>query len=105
MTKQGISKNVLGFLSVVACLVYQLVNWKVMANECGIISIPRGLTIEENQTKKGVWPFAAALYEKKESRLLCGGTLISTRHILTGNKLKKTLNSHVKVSLSPIDTT
>lgn len=54
---------------------------QVVANECGTINIPKGLSIEElNQNR----PFAVAIYEIKESRTVCGGTLISKKHVLTG---------------------
>lgn len=49
-------------------------------NECGTIKIPT----EGNQTHKGFWPFAVAIYEIKEHKHLCGGTLISRKHVLTG---------------------
>lgn len=58
---------------------------KTIENECGTINIPKGLSIDENQTLKGFWPFAVAIYEIKEHRLFCGGTLISKKHVLTGD--------------------
>lgn len=65
-------------------VVLDLVNWQATAIECGTINIPKGLTIEGNQTRKGFWPFAVSLYEIKYSQIFCGGTLISKKHVLTG---------------------
>ncbi len=61
-----------------------VVNSQSISNECGRINIPKGLTIQNNQTRKGFWPFAVAIYEIKEYKLFCGGTLISRQHVLTG---------------------
>lgn len=89
MIIQGISLNQVNLLkfsllSIYASLVCQLINVQVVANECGTADFPRGLKVVRNQTMKGVWPFAAVLYEVKESRFFCGGTLITNKHVLTG---------------------
>ncbi|KAJ6636229.1 Chymotrypsin-C [Pseudolycoriella hygida] len=56
---------------------------KVSADECGSIQFPPELLIESKQTRKGFWPFAVAIYGIKESRVFCGGSIISKKHILT----------------------
>lgn len=73
----GVFMFVLGF-------VLNLQNSLANASGCGTINFPKGLSIEANQTQKGFWPFTVAIYEVKEYRLFCGGTLISKKHVLTG---------------------
>lgn len=51
-----------------------------------------GMTAERiirgKETVQGQYPFLAALFELVESqrRFFCGGTLISSNHVLTGKK-------------------
>lgn len=47
-----------------------------------------GLVIRGNGTRRGEFPFLCALYDIEEDEIFCGGTLITTKHVLTG----KTLN-------------
>lgn len=76
----GVFIFVLGF----ALNLVNLVNSQSIGEQCGRINFPKGLSIEGNQTRIGFWPFSAAIYEIKEYRLFCGGTLISKKHVLTG---------------------
>lgn len=48
-----------------------------------------GLVIRGNRTKRGEFPFLCALYDIEEDEIFCGGTLITTKHVLTGKTLKK----------------
>lgn len=84
-------------LSLLGIVVGLVLNCEAMTDECGTVNIPRGLKIEANQTRKGVWPFATALYEVKGSRLLCGGSLISTKHVLTGIKSERNITLYVAI--------
>lgn len=52
--------------------------------DCGTIKFPAGLTVERNQTHAGFWPFAVGIVEIEDNRLFCAGTLISRKHVLTG---------------------
>lgn len=49
------------------------------------------------ETDRGQWPFIAALYHTNKSEYFCGGTLISSRHILTGKN-----DEIVVVQLNPL---
>lgn len=40
--------------------------------------------LQANYDRVMDWPFLAALYRTDHSKFFCGGTLISSRHILTG---------------------
>lgn len=55
--------------------------------ECGRVNVTKPLIRGGNVTHRGEWPFIVALYEVSPSKYICGGTLISDRHVLTGNKL------------------
>lgn len=50
--------------------------------ECGIVDYVRPVILGGSETKKGEWPFIAAI--QKGSKYICGGTIIAVRHILTG---------------------
>lgn len=85
MSKQITHIKFINFLGVFTIgLVLNTVNLNAIANECGTVSISRGLSIERNKTYEGSWPFAVAIYEIEAYKLFCGGTLISRRHVLTG---------------------
>lgn len=51
---------------------------------CGMTEYVRRLISRGTETERGEFPFLTALYIIKESRFHCGGTLISSRHVLTG---------------------
>lgn len=38
-----------------------------------------------DETSRGDWPFMASLFEVETQKFFCGGTLISQKHVLTGN--------------------
>lgn len=54
----------------------------VCTTECGIVDYVRPVILGGSETKKGEWPFIAAI--QKGSKYICGGTIIAIRHILTG---------------------
>ncbi|KAG4072226.1 hypothetical protein HA402_005948 [Bradysia odoriphaga] len=49
--------------------------------ECGTVNFVRPAILGGNETIKGEWPFIVAVYNR--STYICGGTIISYRHILT----------------------
>lgn len=56
--------------------------------ECGSVTksdIP--LVLNGEQSRRGDWPFIAALY-KKPYKFYCGGTVVSTKHVLTGRSVE-----------------
>lgn len=56
------------------------------SSKCGQISYGSGLVQGGSASRKGQWPFAVAVYSEKEEEknFICGGSLISSRHVLTG---------------------
>lgn len=55
----------------------------VCTNETDMDSVDRIML--GTVTSKGDWPFLAALFYGNEQNFFCGGTIISVRHVLTGN--------------------
>lgn len=53
--------------------------------ECGTVEVIHPFIIPGTPTLRGQWPFIAALYAVHPSKYFCGGTLISSKHVLTGN--------------------
>jgi hypothetical protein len=43
----------------------------------------------ENQTQFNSWPYLIALRSKPTNSTFCGGSLISSRHIITGESLRQ----------------
>lgn len=54
--------------------------------ECGNVNVINDLIRGGNETVKGAWPFAVVLYRVNSTVPLCGGTLISRKHVLTGTQ-------------------
>lgn len=55
--------------------------------ECGQVKFIKGLVIGGTESKRGQWPFLVALHNMKRDSFFCGGSLITSQHVLTG-KLK-----------------
>lgn len=56
--------------------------------QCGTVRDVRlPLILGGNQTIRGQWPFVVALHKGEVFEYICGGTLISTKHVLTGKDL------------------
>lgn len=53
-------------------------------NTCGKSKSYSGLISGGNETKKGEFPFLAALYDLEIAQVFCGGSLITTRDVITG---------------------
>lgn len=54
---------------------------------CGQISYGSGLVHGGHESRKGQWPFSAAINNDK-NKFHCGGNLISSRHVLTSKILQ-----------------
>lgn len=86
MTKQqqiNFSRFTLIGIAVVCIQMYH-----VSGTECGTVSQKFTFSsriLGGESVSRGDWPFIAALYRVEHSEYFCGGTLISNKHILTGN--------------------
>lgn len=65
--------------------------------ECGKVLYSSGFAIGGNQTERGQWPFLVALYNVEYEDFFCGGSLITSKHVLTGDRPVKTKLSLLKV--------
>lgn len=75
-------------ISVCVVLVGMFQIYQVSGIECGTLNVIPDLMRGGNETVKGAWPFLVALhyYQIDGSKILkCSGTLISKKHVLTGN--------------------
>lgn len=54
--------------------------------ECGKVAFPGGFVKGGNETKRGQWPFLVALHHLESKRFFCAGSLITSQHVLTGEK-------------------
>lgn len=61
-----------------------LQHYHVFSLECGRVDVTIPLIRAGNATLRGEWPFIVALYKVRPVAYICGGTLISNRHVLTG---------------------
>lgn len=59
---------------------------KCDASKCGFSDEESGLIIGGTKTPRGKWPWLVALFVVEENKFFCGATLISDRHILSGDK-------------------
>lgn len=73
-------------LSVSVALVCQLHLYQASDIECGTVDFTRPIIEGGSPTIRGDWPFIATLRNVEQSEYFCGGTLISTKHVLTGNE-------------------
>jgi hypothetical protein len=55
---------------------------------CGSRNPPESTIIKGTDVKKGDFPWQAAIYDSKTKKLICGGTVLSDRLILTGEFCK-----------------
>lgn len=68
--------------TVILCL---LRGCQVSGIECGRVKFGFGLVRGGSVAERSEWPFIAALYEARPTKYICGGTLISNKHVLTGD--------------------
>jgi secreted trypsin-like serine protease len=52
--------------------------------ECGEVQVGVGYIAGGNFSTKGQWPWLASLHYNKNGRYFCGSSIISKRHLLTG---------------------
>lgn len=55
-----------------------------IAQECGNIKYSSELIFGGKYAKRGQWPWLCTLHDSDSDEFFCGSTLISTRHVLTG---------------------
>lgn len=60
----------------------QLQVYRVSTLDCGTVNFVRPTVSGGSATIKGEWPFIVSI--QKRSEYICGGTIISNKHILTG---------------------
>lgn len=51
--------------------------------DCGVVSYRKGFVKSGRDTKHGQWPFLVALVLTLNGNFFCGGSLISSKHVLT----------------------
>lgn len=61
--------------------------------ECGQSYFAPNRMANGIETERGEWPFLVALKQISKQRLFCGGSLITSQHVLTG---KNFIQSHLK---------
>lgn len=70
---------------------------KYLYPNCGkTIFVGAGLIYGGNQSKKNQWPWFASLYDRKnQNNFFCGASVITKRHLLSGelDKIKKILRT------------
>ncbi|KAJ6642104.1 Platelet glycoprotein V [Pseudolycoriella hygida] len=57
--------------------------YRVNGLNCGRVKLMREVIRNGNKTVRGEWPFIAALFEVNPVQYICGGTVISNKHVLT----------------------
>lgn len=57
---------------------------EVQGQECGKVNFIEQRILGGIETSRGQWPFLAALYHADKSNFFCGSTVISAKHVLTG---------------------
>lgn len=67
---------------VVLIAVFQI--YAVNGIECGIVGVIHDLIHRGDEAIKGAWPFAVVISKISDNQTICGGTLISKKHVLTG---------------------
>jgi len=54
------------------------------AQECGQVKYSAGLIINGTEVRRGEFPFLVAIKTVKDQKFICGGSLITKTHALTG---------------------
>lgn len=55
------------------------------SSSCGKRSGVVGTIFGGAEVKKNSWPWIVALYNRPQKKFFCAGTLISQKHVLSGN--------------------
>lgn len=72
---------------ILALTTYEVSGREMTSIQCGTANFTRELIWYGNKTERGEWPFLTALFkvkEEEENEFFCGGTLVSSKHVLTG---------------------
>lgn len=56
----------------------------VVSQECGIVKYSSELIFGGTYAKRGQWPWLCTLHDSASEEFFCGSTLISARHVVTG---------------------
>jgi secreted trypsin-like serine protease len=56
----------------------------VEAQECGNVKYVSGLIYGGTYAQRGQWPWLCAIHDTTSDEFFCGSTLISKKHVLTG---------------------
>ncbi|KAJ6642105.1 Chymotrypsin-C, partial [Pseudolycoriella hygida] len=70
-------------ITLVGAALCLLQTYRVNGWNCGKVKLMREVVRNGNRTVRGEWPFIAALFEVDPVQYICGGTLISNKHVLT----------------------
>lgn len=54
------------------------------AQDCGNVKYSSELIFGGKYAKRGQWPWLCTLHDQESDEFFCGSTLISTRHVVTG---------------------
>lgn len=54
-------------------------------DDCGKVSFSSGFVIGGTKSKRGQWPFLVAVFNLETNKFFCGGNLITSKNVLTGN--------------------
>jgi secreted trypsin-like serine protease len=69
---------------VILLSIFLQVSSTVCQNYCGKVSVPTGLVVYGEETLPGEFPFLVALYKFENDKFFCAGSLITRRHVLSG---------------------
>lgn len=86
LKKSNTKVNIENFtlISVLFLLVNLLQIFQVHCTECGKVNSIEDLIIDGTKSIIERWPFVVVIHQLNNSEYLCGGTLISMKHILSG---------------------
>lgn len=54
------------------------------AQECGVVKVAVPFIAGGDYAERGQWPWLAPLFLKEKDKFFCGSTIISKRHLLSG---------------------
>ena len=54
------------------------------SQECGRVKVGTSFSVGSEYATRGQWPWLAPLFYRKDDEFFCGSTLISKRHLLSG---------------------
>lgn len=73
----------------------------VEAQECGNAKFSSELIYGGEYSKRGQWPWLCTLHDIESDEFFCGSTLISNRHVLTGELSKQTECDDCAINIPP----